>query len=209
MTVYPDPTQLGRPVGVVTGLDEPYGIAFNSRGEMIVSEWNGHQISIFDIGGKKIRTFGSWGDSPEQMKFPRGIAIDNADNIYVSSNHKLQKFTNSGELIKCVGQKGSKEGEFDDPHRVTLYDNQLYVCDSNNYRIQMFDLDMNFIRSIGSFGKGRGEFNAPLDVKFDSTGNMYVAELDNERVQVMDTSIYEHLNSKERENWEGHQLFIL
>ena len=47
----------------------------------------------------------------------------------MSSEHKLQKFTGRGELIKCVGQRGSKEGEFDDPRGVTLYDNQVYVCD--------------------------------------------------------------------------------
>ena len=184
MTVYPDPTQLGRPVRVVTGLNEPYGIAFNSCGEMIISECNGHRVSIFDTRGKKIRTFGSHGDSPEQMICPAGIAIDDADNIYVSSDHKLQKFTSSGELIKCVGQRGSKEGEFNDPRGVTLCDSQVYVCD--NHRIQVFDLDLNFIRSIGSRGKGRGEFSAPYDVKFDNAGNMYVVEFGNERVQVMD-----------------------
>ena len=186
MTVYPDPTQLGRPVRVVTGLKRPYGIAINSRGEMIISECQGHQISVFDTRGQKSRTFGSHGDSPEQMIEPAGIAIDDADNIYVSSEHKLQKFTSSGELIKCVGQGGSKEGEFNYPRGVTLYDNQVYVCDSYNHRIQVFDLDLNFIRSIGSYGKGRGEFSAPHDVKFDSGGNIYVAEYSNTRVQVMD-----------------------
>ena len=187
ITVYPDPTQLGRPVRVVTGLYQPYGIAYNSRWEMIVSERGGHRVSIFDIRGQKIRTFGSCGDSPDQ---PAGIAVDDMDNIYVSSQHKLQKFTSSGELIKCVGGRGGKEGEFNGPRGVTLYDNQVYVCDSNNHRIQVFDLDLNFVRSIGSRGKGREEFNVhvPLDVKFDTAGNMYVAEFDNGRVQVLDSS---------------------
>ena len=188
MSVYPDPTQLGHPLRVVTGLNTPHGIAFNSHGEMIISERGSHQISIFDIRGKKIRTFGSHGDNPEQMKYPRGIAIDNADNIYVSSDHKMQKFTSSGELIKCVGQRGSKKREFNDPCGVTLYDNQVYVCDRDNHRIQVFDLDLNFIRSIGSYGKGKREFNAPLDVKFDSAGNMHIADHNNKRVQVMDIS---------------------
>ena len=49
-------------------------------------------------------------------------------------------------------------------------------------------MDLNFIQSIGSCGKGRGEFNEPLDVKFDSAGNMYVADYKNERVQVMDVN---------------------
>ena len=188
VTVYPDPTQLGHPVRVVTGLDTPYGIAINKCGEMIVSEWLGHRVSIFDIRGQKNQTFGSRGDSPDQMVWPAGIAIDDTDNIYVSSCYKLQKFTSSGELIKCVGQVGRKEGEFDNPRGVTLYDKQVYVCDRNNHRVQVFDLDLNFVRSIGSRGNGRGEFNVPLDVKFDTAGNMYVAELDNERVHVMDSS---------------------
>ena len=188
ITVYPDPTQLGHPVRVVTDLNYPYGIAYNSRGEMIVSVHVGHRVSIFDIRGKKIRTFGSYGDSPDQMIYPKGIAVDDMDNIYVSSRHKLQKFTSSGELIKCVGVKGGKEGKFDDPCGVTLYDNQVHVCDCDNHRIQVFDLDLNFVRSIGSHGKGRGEFNAPRDVKFDTAGNMYVADSNNSRVQVLDSS---------------------
>ena len=188
ITVYPDPTQLGHPVRTVTGLTYPYGIAFNSRGEAVISERGGHRVSIFDKRGQKIQTFGSRGDSPHQMIYPAGIAIDGIDNIYVSSEHKLQKFTSSGELIKCVGQEGRKEGEFNDPRGVTLYNNQVYVCDDNNHRIQVFDLDLNFVRSIGSRGTGRDELDAPYDVKFDTAGNMYVAEICNERVQVMDIS---------------------
>ena len=172
----------------VTELNRPYGIAFNSHQEMIVSESEGHRLSIFDIRRQKIRTFGSRGDSPDQMVYPAGIATDDTHNIYVSSKHKLQKFTSSGELIKCIGREGSKEGEFNVPRGVTLYDNQVYVCDSDNHRIQVFDLDLNFVRSIGSRGKGRGEFGTPYDVHFDTAGNMYVAEYGNGRVQVMDTS---------------------
>ena len=188
ITVYPDPTQLGHPVRVMTGLKKPYSIAFNSREEMIVSECGGHRISIFDIRGQRIRTFGSRGNRPEQMESPAGIAIDDTDNIYVCSEHKLQKFTSSGELIKCVGQKGSKEGEFDDPRGVALYNSQVYVCDCGNHHIQVFDLDLNFIQSIGSHGKGRGELDLLDDIKFDSAGNMYIADFGNERVQVLDSS---------------------
>ena len=145
ITMYSDPTQVGRPVRVVTGLKGPYGIAYNSRGEMIVSECGSNRVSIFDIRGKKIRTFGSRGDSLDQMIRPAGIAVDDMDNIYVSSQHKLQKFTSSGELIKCVCGWGGKEGECKSPRGVTLYDNQVYVCDRDNHRIQVFDIDLNFV----------------------------------------------------------------
>ena len=188
MTVYPDPTQLGRPVRVVTDMNKPFGIAFNSRGEMIVSESGAHNVSVFDIRGQRVLTFGSRGDRPEQMKFPKSIAVDGMDNIYVGNYYKLQKFTSRGELIKCVDQEGRKEGEFDEIRGLTVHREQVYVCDLNNHHIQVFDLDLNFIKSIGSHGKGRGEFNQPYNVKFDTAGNMYVADFYNNRVQVMDSS---------------------
>ena len=187
--MYLDPAQLGHPVRVVTDLDRPYGISYNSQEEMIVGDYGGHRVSIFKIRGQgKIRTFGSCGDRPHEMQYPKGVAADDADNIYVSSCHKLQKFTSRGELIKCTGKKGKKEGEFDDPRGLTLYDNEVYVCDSNNHRIQIFDLDLNFVRSIGSHGEGRGEFDKPSDIKFDTAGNMYVTDYQNKRVQVMERS---------------------
>ena len=188
ITVYPDPTQLGRPVRTVTGLSRPYGIAFNSRGEMVVAERGSDRVSVFNDSGQRIRSFGSVGSGPAEMIGPAGIAIDDKDNMYVSSQHKLQKFTSSGELIKYVSQKGRKEREFNDPHGVKLYNNQVYVCDCYNHRIQVFDLDLNFIRSIGSHGTRRGEFDIIDDVKFDSAGNMYVADFGNARVQILDSS---------------------
>ena len=181
ITVYPDPTQLPT-VRTVTGLKGPYGIAINSYGEAVVSECLGHRVSIIDMRGQTIQTFGSLGDGPHHMDSPAGIAIDKMDNIYVSSEHKLQKFTSSGKLIKCVGQRGRKAGEFDNPRGVTLYNNQLYVCDRNNNRIQVFDLDLNFVGFINF------QFNRPVDIKFDTTGNMYVADCGNNKVQVMNLS---------------------
>ena len=178
----PNPTQLAHPVRVVTGLNSPRGIAFNSQREIIVSEYYKHRIVVLDIKGDMVRTFGSEG---EEMIYPAGIAVDDMDNIYVRSRHKLQKFTSSGELIKCVGV-GSEPGG------VTLYNNQMYVCDTHicdtHNLIQVFDLDLNFIQSIGSYGKGRVEFYRPCDVKFDTDGYMYVAEFGNKRVQVLDRS---------------------
>ena len=188
MTVYPDPAQLGSPVRVVKQLNGPYGIAFNSRGEMIVSERDVNCVTMFDVGGRRIRSFGSSGDRPEQMKYPSGIAVDDMDNIYVSNQYKLQKFTSSGELIKCIGRRGSKEAEFNFLRGVTIHSNQIYVFDADNHRIQVFDLDLNFIGSIGSCGRGKGEFERPYDVAFDTARNMYVVEWGNDRVQVMDSS---------------------
>ena len=93
--MYPDPTQLGRghPVKTVTGLSRPYSIAFNSRGEMVVSERVSDRISVLNNSGQRIRSFGSGGSPhllhslfsrPEKIIIrPAGIAIDDKDNVYV------------------------------------------------------------------------------------------------------------------------------
>ena len=194
LTSYPDPTKLSKPVMGISIFKDPYGIAFNSNGQIIISECDSHQLSIVDKEKQTlIQTIGALGsrtDNPEQklMMFPKGIAIDERDNIYVTSEHKLQVFTSTGQLIKSVGQKGSDDGEFADPRGVTLYKKKVYVCDCDNHRIQVFDRDLCFIKSFGSRGKGEREFDAPMDVKFDTTGNIYVAELGNARVQVMNSA---------------------
>ena len=188
ITVYPDPTQLGTPVRVVTELDRPCGIAINSHGEMIVSEFGAHRVSVLDSTGKVIQRFGSRGDRPEQMIYATGVAVDRDDNVYVGSDHKLQKFSRDGHLIKTVGQYGNKEGEFHAPLGVRLHNSHVYICDKGNHRIQVFDCELNFIRTIGSRGSGRGEFNSPLDLDFDAEGNAYIADYGNNRIQLLDIS---------------------
>ena len=186
ITVYPDPNQLANPVDHLGDLTTPYSIVFTSYGEMIVSEKVKNQISIFNTKRERIGNFEQHEDRSRKIIDPQGIAIDDDDNVYVSSEFKLQKFTSKGKYIHCIGQQGSEEGEFEDPYGITLHENELYVCDCNNHRIQVFDLNLTFIRSIGSHGKGEGEFDLPYDVKFDSDCNMYVAECDGGRVQVLD-----------------------
>ena len=38
---------------------------------------------------------------------------------------------------------GSKEGQSNEPSGVTLYNNQVYICDRNNHRIQVFDTSLD------------------------------------------------------------------
>ena len=187
ITVYPDPFQLSPPVRVATGLRDPWGIAINSHGEMVVSNFTSGTVSLLDRGGK-IQTYGSKGYRPNQMRLPAGVAVDSHDNVYVASQHKLQKFSRDGHLIKCVGQQGSKDGEFSRPGGVRLHHGHVYVCDRANNRIQVFDTDLNFIQTIGSPGSGRGQFNWPYDLDFDSEGKAYISDYQNHRIQVIDTS---------------------
>ena len=134
----------------MTGLKRPRGIAINSHGEIIVSEWNSHRVAVLDSTGKVIRRFGSQGDKPEQMEHPTGVAVDRDDNVYVTSEHKLQKFSRDGHLIKTVGQKGNKEGEFDYPGGVRLHICHVYVCDRDNQQSVCTKTDFSIFRTYFS-----------------------------------------------------------
>ena len=164
--------------GAIGPFNRPYGITFNSAGEMIVSEWGNDTVCVLDHNHKKIHTVRS-----ELMKYPSGVAVDDEDNIFVASKYCLQKFTSSGDLIN--EKKTVKNNSF---RGLVIHNNHVYVSDRDMHCIQVFDLELKFVRSIGSLGKGKGEFNKPFDVKFDSAGNMYVAEFRNQRVQIMDKS---------------------
>jgi tripartite motif-containing protein 71 len=60
----------------------------------------------------------------------------------------------------------------------------VYVSDYNNHRVQKFDSEGNFITKWGSKGTGDGEFVNPNGIAMDSSGNVYVADAGNNRIQV-------------------------
>ena len=60
---------LGTPIKTIGGVNRPWGVAVNQRGEIIMAEQGGNCISIFSPSGEKIRTFGRKGYA--QGKFNR------------------------------------------------------------------------------------------------------------------------------------------
>ena len=44
---------MGKPVKIIPGLNEPSGIAFNSKGEMVVAEYYG-DVVVLDKDGKNM-----------------------------------------------------------------------------------------------------------------------------------------------------------
>ena len=178
--------KLGTPIRTIGGLNRPWGVVVNQRGEIIVAENSGHCISIFSSIGEKIRTFGSKGSA--QGQFIGGVAVDGDGNILVVdiNNHRIQKFTAGGKFLTTVGHCGSKHLEFSYPVGVTVNhrNRKVYICDTNNHRIQILNADLTFSSSFGSRGSGDGQFNCPWDVAFDSTGNVYVANGEGHCIQV-------------------------
>jgi NHL repeat len=87
---------------------------------------------------------------PYLLNRPTDVTWDTAGDIFISDgygNNRLVKYDKSGRFLKEVGSnlKGTKPGEFDNPHAIAADRNgNIYVADRNNARIQVFDKDLNF-----------------------------------------------------------------
>ena len=180
--------KLGTPIRTISGVNGPWGVAVNRRGEIIVAESGVHRVSIFSSIGEKLRSFGSKGSGHGQFSSPLGVAVDNDGNILVADecNHCFQKFTPDGKFIMSVGKEGSSPLEFDKPTGIAIHplNKRVYIAEYGNHRIQILNFDLTFSSSFGSKGSGNGHFNTPRDVAFDSTGNAYVADFNNHRIQI-------------------------
>ena len=178
--------KLEAPTRTITGLNEPWGVAVDKRGQIIIAEGSGHCISIYS-SGKRIRSFGQKGSAPGQFISPRGVAVDRAGNILVvdEGNDRIQKFTADGMFIASVGSYGRKPLQFHHPIGIGVSPSEkVYICDSYNHRVQILNPDLTFSIGFGSQGSGDGQFQHPWDVAFDIRGNVYVVDCVNHCIQV-------------------------
>ena len=180
--------KLGTPLKTISGVQYPWGVAVNQRGEIIVGERGAYCVSIFSATGEKVLSFGSQGSGHGQFKSICGVALDDDGNIFVvdSRDYCIQKFTPDGQFITAVGREGSKHLEFDRPRGIAIHplNKKLYITDYYNYRLQILNPDLTFSCSFGSRDSGNGEFDGPSDVACDSSGNVYVTDSSNNHIQV-------------------------
>ena len=142
-------------------------------------------------------TWGSQGKGQGQFQDPRGIAVDEAGNVYVadSGNHRIQVFDSGGKFLIQWGSEGDGPGQFKEPWGIAVdAAGHVYVADTWNHRIQKFDAEGTFLRQWGSYGATGGAavgeegfFWGPRDIAVDAAGNVYATDTGNKRVQVFDS----------------------
>ncbi|OQA45970.1 MAG: Serine/threonine-protein kinase PknD [Chloroflexi bacterium ADurb.Bin325] len=180
----------------------PRAVAVDGAGRVYVADSGNNRIQVFDANGAFLREWGSTCklDTGEgcvnggqgQFNEPWGIAVGQDGSVYVSDtwNHRVQKFTNSGEFVTTWGVFGSTGGElgqesiFYGPRAITIgRDGNVYVMDTGNKRVQMFNPDGVFITQWGGGGVVDGRFDEPVGLGQDANGNWYVADTWNRRIQ--------------------------
>ena len=173
--------------------DAPAGIALDGGGNVYVADQGNHRIQKFSSSGKFLLAWGSSGSGAGEFHSPAGIALDSGGNVYVADfgNQRIQKFSSSGRFLLSWGSSGSDPGEFSGPAGVTVDGGgHVYVVDQGNHRIQKFDSSGNLLTLWGSEGSGlangAAQFSSPTGVTVDSSGNVYVVDSANNRIQKFD-----------------------
>jgi len=117
---------------------------------------------------------------------PFDIVIDQDGYVYVTDvyNHRVRKFTPSGEFVTKWGSEGNEEGEFSSPHGITVDKNGfVYVVDRNNHRIQKFTSDGEFITMWGNDGDSEGQFKLPAGIAVNGFDYIYIVDRINRNIQ--------------------------
>lgn len=183
-------------------LGNPTGLGIDSKQNLIVFHRADREWPLFgmpdELIGKKTLLvldkdsgviLDSWGE--DLFIMPHGLSVDQNDNIWVTdvALHQVFKFNHSGKLLMKLGEakvSGNDSAHFNRPTDVAVAtDGSLYISDGyRNSRIIKFDSTGKYLFEWGTKGDGPGQFNIPHGLDLDAQGNVYVADRENNRVQV-------------------------
>ena len=169
----------------------PMEIFVAADGYKYIADSDREQIIVLDETGKFSRTYGRQG----QFR-PLSVAVE-GERVYVCDvqDNEIEVLDRqTGEAVSKVGSRGTENGQFQWPTRVTLGSaGGLFVTDFLNFRIQQFDHDGKFVKAIGELGTFPGATPRPKGIAVDRDGYLYAIDGAFELVQVFDTRTAEVL----------------
>jgi|SRR5208282_464752 len=193
--------------------DNPWGVAVDSSGYVYVTDSVNNRVQKFDVNGNFVSAWGCpnaatqrcpWGWGPGQFGDPLGIAVDSAGNMYVAdrANYRVQKIDqNTGSITQWGGSYGSGADQFGGagPGGIAVDPSgkYVYVTDPSNNRVKKYSNSGQLLSALGcpnalnqacNPGSGPGQLNNPIGVTVDSSGNVYVADSGNNRIQKFDSA---------------------
>ncbi len=169
----------------VPHLLRPYAVTEDSAGRLIVADPGQRVVHVFDFERRSYSHLR--GARREPFASPIGVAVDAADNIYVSDSirARIYVFDRKGKFIRALGDARSGIAlqrptglAIDKAHGT------LYLADTLRHQVLVLGLDGVLRQPIGRRGTGPGEFNFPTGLTL-ADGTLYVVDAMNFRIQAM------------------------
>jgi DNA-binding beta-propeller fold protein YncE len=181
---------------------DPTGIVISNSGLVYVADRVDDRIQVFNAEDELIQSWESGGFKNGQFDLPNEVDVSTDGLVYVlDSVNAIDDDTISSEI-----QVYNAEGEFQHRWNIDLLDTNprgqfpslirptgiavnggfVYVTlsDVSYAKIMVYDTTGQFKRSWGSYGTGEGEFDYPRGIAVSASGDVYVADSLNDRIQV-------------------------
>lgn len=166
-----------------------YGLAKNGD-TLYIADMNNNRIRKASLTTNAVTTlagstqgYAEGTGSSAQFNFPRGVATDTSDTVYVADyqNHLIRKVTSSGVTSVFAGRpSGTPSGpaytDFDQPQDIEMgSDGYLYTLERNGRRVRKIspagEVTTLVTSATTGFGSGYAE-----GLTVDALGNIYVAD---------------------------------
>lgn len=138
--------------------------------------------------------WGEQGSGDGQFDFPIGIAINSADEVFVTdfTNQRVQKFSREGKFLAAFAVSLFPGGiALDRDENIYIAHMGIppsrYEKPRERDKVAVFTPTGQPLREWGKFGTGEGEFDSPGGIAISRDGRVYVADQCNRRIQVFDT----------------------
>ena len=152
-----------------------------------------HRVQKLTFEGNYLQSVGSSksGNGPLQFHYPKGIATTGQIFIADTCNHRIQVLNNDLTYSHSFGTKGSVPEQFNHPWELSFgnEDCYLYIVDSGNHCIKKFTTmrHYNYMYIKVWLGMFNGLLEDPTSIVIDSN-LVYIAELSNHRVSILDSN---------------------
>jgi DNA-binding beta-propeller fold protein YncE len=159
----------------------PWGVAVREGGEIYVADWRNDRIQRFSPDGEFVAGYGSSGDGDGEFNRPSGVAVDAEGYVYVADwgNERVQVLDpDGGFVMKLRGEATVSPWakEFLDANRDEADARSRSDLESSiNIRGKSEHATSSHIEKL---------FWAPVSVKLDGEGRLYVVDRNRHRIQV-------------------------
>ena len=157
------------------------GIRFNSRNEMLIADYTGHNILKVNMLTKEISVFAH----EENMNQPNDIAITTDDYLY-ASDPNWREGTGNLWLISPTGEVTLLESDMGTTNGIAVSPDgkRLYVNESRQLNLWVYDIAAD--KSVSNKRLFHKFEDYGLDgMRFDDKGNLYVTRYGKGAIEVL------------------------